>query len=188
VPTGFVYTEQDERAVLTSSWRDIGQFYHAGLRNLAGPFTRACGIDMLHYINLTGLWIWEAIGRDLAPFSMPDQPEIRTGAGLHAGTVLRGTRHADSRRRDTTLQGLSGKVTQGTADQPVALMTTMWCGIATCPIRPGDRPPGKRCLRPFHNPKRVQTYVLTKVLRYASSTIFNPRARPNSANGSLRSP
>jgi hypothetical protein len=38
-------------------WRDIAQFYHAGLRNLCGPFDRAYGMDMTRYVSLVGLWI-----------------------------------------------------------------------------------------------------------------------------------
>jgi len=59
-------------------WRDIARFYHAGLRNLAGPFTRAYGMEMTHYVSLTGLWMWEAIGRDLAPVPVPHPLELRT--------------------------------------------------------------------------------------------------------------
>ncbi|MCX6032748.1 MAG: hypothetical protein NT169_26125 [Chloroflexi bacterium] len=49
-------------------WRDIAQFYHAGLRNLAGPYDRAYGMDMRHYVALLGEWIWLVTGRENAAF------------------------------------------------------------------------------------------------------------------------
>jgi hypothetical protein len=54
-------------------WRDIARWYHAGLRNLCGPYARAYGMDMTSYASLLGLWIWDAVGRDLAPFPRLDE-------------------------------------------------------------------------------------------------------------------
>ncbi len=59
-------------------WRDLARFYHAGLRNLSGPFTRTYGMDMPHYVSITGMWFWESLGREYAPFPKPGEPEIRT--------------------------------------------------------------------------------------------------------------
>jgi len=44
-------------------WRDLARFYHAGLRNLCGPYTRAYGMDMTRYVGSLGTWI--------APWSLP---------------------------------------------------------------------------------------------------------------------
>jgi hypothetical protein len=49
-------------------WRDIARFYHAGLRNLCGPYDRAYGMDMTAHATPLGLHIWSAVGRELAPF------------------------------------------------------------------------------------------------------------------------
>jgi len=49
-------------------WRDVARYYHAGLKNIAGPYTRSYGMDMTNYSALVGLYIWLAVGRDLAPF------------------------------------------------------------------------------------------------------------------------
>lgn len=49
-------------------WRDVAAFYHAGLGNVAGPYSRTYGMDMRHYGALLGMSIWLAVGRDLAPF------------------------------------------------------------------------------------------------------------------------
>jgi hypothetical protein len=55
-------------------WRDIARWYHAGLRNLCGPYARSYGMDMNVYAGLLGLWIWDALGEDAAPFPSPDAP------------------------------------------------------------------------------------------------------------------
>ena len=49
-------------------WRDVARFYHAGLRNMCGPYDRAYGMDMTTHATPLGLWIWDAIGREQAPF------------------------------------------------------------------------------------------------------------------------
>jgi len=38
-------------------WRDVGAFYHAGLKNLAGPYSRGYGMEMSEYVSLVGLWV-----------------------------------------------------------------------------------------------------------------------------------
>ncbi|MDP6040896.1 MAG: hypothetical protein QGG64_20265 [Candidatus Latescibacteria bacterium] len=52
-------------------WRDVAQYYHAGLKNVCGPFTRSYGMDMPNYGALLGMSIWLGIGQTLAPF--PDE-------------------------------------------------------------------------------------------------------------------
>lgn len=56
-------------------WRDIGQFYHADLRNLCGPYSRAYGMDMTTYPALTGLPIAFELDGKNAP--LPDEPTTR---------------------------------------------------------------------------------------------------------------
>jgi hypothetical protein len=51
-------------------WRDIAAFYHAGLRNMAGPYDRAYGMDMTRYVALTGVWLGLALDPAVAP--LPD--------------------------------------------------------------------------------------------------------------------
>jgi hypothetical protein len=55
-------------------WRDIAQFYHAGMRNVAGPYDRSYGMDMRRYVACLGMWIWLATGYDHAPFPDLDRP------------------------------------------------------------------------------------------------------------------
>ncbi|MGH2685137.1 MAG: hypothetical protein ACRDJP_06705, partial [Actinomycetota bacterium] len=56
-------------------WRDIARYWHAGLGtgNLAGPYSRAYGMDMGAYAANLGLWLWDALGRARAPFPDTDQ-------------------------------------------------------------------------------------------------------------------
>jgi hypothetical protein len=65
-----------EHAVLMEAelWRDIARFYHAGLRNLCGPFDRAYGMNMLDYAAAGGLWIWLESGEKAAPHPNLDEP------------------------------------------------------------------------------------------------------------------
>jgi len=55
-------------------WRDLAQYYHAGMRNMAGPFDRAYGLDMRRYGAGVGLWIWLGVGRALAPYPDTTKP------------------------------------------------------------------------------------------------------------------
>ncbi|WP_165962947.1 hypothetical protein [Occultella glacieicola] len=49
-------------AVEIALWRDIADHYHAGLRNLAGPYDRSYGMDLSAYASGVGLWLWQALG------------------------------------------------------------------------------------------------------------------------------
>ncbi|WP_126602885.1 hypothetical protein [Dictyobacter aurantiacus] len=55
-------------------WRDVALMYHAGMKNMAGPFDRAYGMDMQSYASLIGLWIWMATGKEFAPFPDVSRP------------------------------------------------------------------------------------------------------------------
>ena len=56
------------REMESALWRDIALFYHAGLRNVAGPYDRSYGMDMRRYVALLGEWIWLVTGPEQAPF------------------------------------------------------------------------------------------------------------------------
>jgi hypothetical protein len=70
----------------TALWRDIAQFYHAGLKNIAGPYDRSYGMDMRRYVALLGEWIWLVTGREDAPFPDLNRPftPFRAGSFAHA--------------------------------------------------------------------------------------------------------
>lgn len=59
--------------VESALWRDIADWYHPGLRNLCGPYTRSYGMDMGRYVALLGTWMYPALGTD-APFPRLDSP------------------------------------------------------------------------------------------------------------------
>lgn len=60
-------------------WTDIARYYHAGLRNVAGPYDRSYGMDLRRYAALLGLWVWAAVGGDLKPFPDPARPFDHAG-------------------------------------------------------------------------------------------------------------
>lgn len=49
-------------------WTDVARYYHAGMKNLCGPWSRAYGMDMQQYVAALGLWIWAVTNRETAPF------------------------------------------------------------------------------------------------------------------------
>ena len=55
-------------------WRDIAQFYHAGLRNLCGPYDRSYGMDMTKYIAVVGLYIALVVPPEQASLPDPQHP------------------------------------------------------------------------------------------------------------------
>lgn len=55
-------------------WRDVARLYHAGLRNLCGPYARSYGMDMTRYVAILGQAIWIAVGRAAAPHPDPAGP------------------------------------------------------------------------------------------------------------------
>ena len=61
-------------AMEAALWRDIAQFYHADLRNVAGPYDRSYGMDMRRYVACLGIWIYLAVGREQAPLPDLAQP------------------------------------------------------------------------------------------------------------------
>jgi hypothetical protein len=69
-------------------WRDLARFYHAGLRNLCGPYTRAYGMDMARYASGLGCWIAPVVEPASAPLP-PLGDDVEHGHDL-AGLVAVG--------------------------------------------------------------------------------------------------
>ena len=65
-------------------WIDISRYYHAGLRNLCGPFDRAYGMDMTRYAAVVGEWIWLVTGQEQAPFPDIELPFAHTPDFLYS--------------------------------------------------------------------------------------------------------
>jgi hypothetical protein len=59
-------------------WRDVARYYHADLRNLCSPYDRSYGMDMTRYAAMLGLWVWEALGREVAPFPEVHAPFVHS--------------------------------------------------------------------------------------------------------------
>jgi hypothetical protein len=55
-------------------WSDLAPWYHAGLGNVAGPYTRAYGMDMRRYVAALGLWIQAARPDTVAPVPELSRP------------------------------------------------------------------------------------------------------------------
>lgn len=53
-------------------WSDIADFYHPGLRNIAGPYDRSYGMDMETYVAFTGVWMRTLLPANKAPLPIPD--------------------------------------------------------------------------------------------------------------------
>lgn len=51
-------------------WRDIERWYHPGMRNLCGPWSRSYGMDLREYVSLLGMWMVPEVGLAEAP--LPD--------------------------------------------------------------------------------------------------------------------
>ena len=56
-------------AIDAAFWKDIGLFYHPGLKNLCGPYDRSYGMDMQRYFAMAGFPIALATG---AADALPD--------------------------------------------------------------------------------------------------------------------
>ena len=67
------------KAMEAEFWRDIAAHYHAGLKNLCGPYFRSYGMDMRNYVAILGQAIWMAVGREKAPHPDPAGPMGHTG-------------------------------------------------------------------------------------------------------------
>jgi hypothetical protein len=67
-------------------WIDAARWYHAGLRQVAGPYTRAYGMDLSRYVAAWSLWVWAAVGRAHAPLPDLDRP-LAHGMDLVLGPV-----------------------------------------------------------------------------------------------------
>lgn len=57
-------------------WNAIAEFYHPGLRNIAGPYDRSYGMDMTTYVTPTGVWIRSVLSAAEAP--LPAHPTLAT--------------------------------------------------------------------------------------------------------------
>lgn len=57
-------------------WDDIADFYQPNLRNIAGPYDRAYGMDMTQYVTPSGAWMRSILSADKAP--LPEHLTLKT--------------------------------------------------------------------------------------------------------------
>ena len=94
-------------------WRDLARWYHPGLRNLCGPYSRAYGMDMTQYVALLGMWLPEPVLPDLEkPFEHSHDLLMQASVDVLGG----GPEHVEWER---------GLVSQRITDDRVA---TGWLG------------------------------------------------------------
>ncbi len=69
-------------------WRSTGDWYHAGLRNWVGPYTRSYGPDATRTLAKLSLWVWAVCGRELAPLPHLGARTVDHCHDLTAGPVI----------------------------------------------------------------------------------------------------
>jgi hypothetical protein len=67
---------QAGRTMEAGLWNDLADFYQPQLRNIAGPYDRAYGMDMSSYVTPTGVWMRSVLDGAHAP--LPEQPTLTT--------------------------------------------------------------------------------------------------------------
>lgn len=109
-------------------WGDIASFYHAGLRNICGPYDRSYGMDMRRYVAVVGCWIALATGRDRAPLPDLDKPFAHAHDFLFApAAALLGVRMPEeARRRFLVFEG-ERQIERVIGDAP-RRVATAWLG------------------------------------------------------------
>ncbi|MBV9952150.1 MAG: hypothetical protein JO291_09385 [Acidimicrobiia bacterium] len=82
-------------------WSEAARWYHAGLRQVAGPYTRAYGMDLGRYVAQWAVWIWAAAGREIAPLPDLGRPlEHSWDLSFGPAAALIGAAVPDDARRD----------------------------------------------------------------------------------------
>jgi hypothetical protein len=50
--------------MIKHTWEAVGDLWHPGMKNMAGPWDRSYGYDMNRYLSLMALWFWAFIGKE----------------------------------------------------------------------------------------------------------------------------
>ncbi|KAI8711274.1 hypothetical protein NCS52_01503300 [Fusarium sp. LHS14.1] len=69
-------------SMIQHTWEAIGQLWHPGMKNIAGPWDRSYGYDMNRYLSLMALWFWTLIGKENS--SLIGKPQIMSHMGDYA--------------------------------------------------------------------------------------------------------
>ncbi|ETN39092.1 uncharacterized protein HMPREF1541_05314 [Cyphellophora europaea CBS 101466] len=78
------FMHQEGKVMIAETWRAVGQLWHAGLKNMAGPWDRAYGFDMRRYLSLLALWFWVVpeVGKEAA--GLPRYPQVLSHSADYA--------------------------------------------------------------------------------------------------------
>lgn len=82
--------------MIADIWTTVGALYHAGLRNLAGPWDRSYGYDQNLYVGIMNIYFWSLVGAARAP-GINNNNNALGGSGGGGGHRLPywATTHAD---------------------------------------------------------------------------------------------
>jgi hypothetical protein len=75
-------------ALEAALWSDTAAFWHGGLGNLCGPYTRSYGMDLHRYVGAVCLWLWAGLGRDAAPLPDLDADVVAHGHDVCLGPAV----------------------------------------------------------------------------------------------------
>ncbi|KAM5358458.1 hypothetical protein ACJZ2D_015272 [Fusarium nematophilum] len=77
---------QTAPSMIKHTWEAIGQLWHPGMKNIAGPWDRSYGYDMNRYLSLMALWFWTLIGKENS--SLIDKPQVMSHMADYAWAPL----------------------------------------------------------------------------------------------------
>ena len=54
--------KQNAARMVSKTWESVGELWHPGMKNLAGPWDRTYGWDMNRYVGVMAAWVWLYVG------------------------------------------------------------------------------------------------------------------------------
>ncbi|KAF2770373.1 hypothetical protein EJ03DRAFT_350452 [Teratosphaeria nubilosa] len=58
--------KQNAKRIIQATYESVGELWHPGMRNIAGPWDRLYGWDMNKYFAVMAAWLWLFIGKEKA--------------------------------------------------------------------------------------------------------------------------
>ncbi|CEI62103.1 hypothetical protein FVEN_g3136 [Fusarium venenatum] len=72
--------------MIKHTWEAVGNLWHPGMKNMAGPWDRSYGYDMNRYLSLMALWFWAFIGKESS--SLIQKPQVMSHMADYAWAPL----------------------------------------------------------------------------------------------------